>query len=258
MLLAYEDSGTGPAVVLLHGFPLDRTMWAAQRVALERNYRVVTPDLRGHGASPGPDGEWSIEAMADDVLETLDAAALTQPVVLGGLSMGGYVALAAVRKAPERFRGLILLDTRAGSDSTDAAKGRRDAADGMLTGEDVRRFAEGMLPKLFSPVTCERRPERISPVRAVIEGTRPRTVAAALRAMAARPDRTGELSEIGVPTLIVVGADDLITPPEVAKAMAGAVKGSTLVVVPEAGHLAPWENPEVVNPAILGFLDALS
>src|SRR4051794_31840791 len=122
MLLSCDEAGPGPAVVLLHGFPLNRTMWAQQLTQVGTAYRVIAPDLRGHGSTPAPAGVYTMDEMAGDVLETLDALGLNVPVVLGGLSMGGYVALAAVARAPERFRALMLLDTRAGADTPEAAR----------------------------------------------------------------------------------------------------------------------------------------
>src|SRR3954471_9509993 len=122
MLLNYSDDGPGPVVVLLHGFPLDHTMWESQIQTLGSIYRVIAPDLRGHGRSAAPDGIYPIDDMADDVVEMLDALRISEPVVVGGLSMGGYVALSLAARYPKRLRGLMLMNTRAGADSPEAAR----------------------------------------------------------------------------------------------------------------------------------------
>lgn len=257
MLLAYNDDGPGPVVVLLHGFPLDRTMWSSQVTTLGSMYRVITPDLRGHGQTAAPDGVYSMDEMAEDVIETLDTLQITEPVVLGGLSMGGYVALALTARYPDRFRALMLIDTKAEGDTPDAARGREELASTVEGTGNSGAVASAMLPKLFSETTRQRRPELISQMQAVMQKTPARAVAGALRGMAARPDRTAELAQIVVPTLVLVGADDAITPPDGAQKMAEAIADAQIVVIPDAGHLAPLENPQATNEAILDFLRGL-
>lgn len=257
MLLAYDDVGPGPVVVLLHGFPLDRSFWSAQASEIGGVYRVIAPDLRGFGESAAPDGVYPIDAMADDVLELLDALQLREPVVIGGLSMGGYVALSAVLRYPDRFRALMLFDTRAGADSPEAARNREVSAGQVETSGKIDKVVEGLLPKFFLPLTRERRPHVIEALQKRMLRSVPRAVAGALRGMAERPDRTGDLGRISVPTLVVVGSDDVITPPEEARAMARAIPNARLEVIPEAGHLAPLENPAATNRAVLAFLNGL-
>jgi pimeloyl-ACP methyl ester carboxylesterase len=257
MLLAYDDNGPGPVVVLLHGFPFDRTLWSAQSAEIGSVYRVIAPDLRGHGETAAPDGVYTIDAMADDVMELLDALQLTEPVVLGGHSMGGYIALSAALRYPERFRGLILVDTRAGADAPEAARHRVTLAEQVERTGSTAEVVEGMLPKLFSAMTRERRPQAIDRMHDVMVRTNPRAVAGALRGMAERPDRTGALVRLNLPTLVIVGSDDAITPPTEARAMAEAIPGARLEVIPDAGHVAPVEDPEAVNRVILDFLGRL-
>jgi pimeloyl-ACP methyl ester carboxylesterase len=257
MLLAYDDDGPGPVVVLLHGFPLNRKIWSAQKTSIGSIYRVIAPDLRGHGESAAPGGVYTMEAMADDVLELLDALQIEEPVVLGGHSMGGYVALALMARAPERFRALMLIDTRAAADTPEAARNREELADTVEATANTGHVVDAMLPKLFSPETRLRRPELIGPVRDGMERVSPRAVAGALRGLARRPDRTADLAAITVPTLVLVGAHDAITPPDESRKMAAALPNATLVVVPDAGHLAPLENAQAANEAILGFLEKL-
>jgi pimeloyl-ACP methyl ester carboxylesterase len=257
MRLSYLDEGPGPCVVLLHGFPLNRQMWAEQVSALGSMYRIIAPDLRGHGESSAPDGVYTMDEMADDVIELIDTLHITERFVLGGLSMGGYVALSLVARYPMRVRGLMLLDTQAGPDTPEAAQNRETGARAVLEAGSASNFVAGLLPRLFSKGTLETRPERVEPLRAAMERTTPRGIAGTLRGMAIRPDRRSELPRIAIPTLALVGEDDVITPPSVMKAMADAIPNSRLEVVPKAGHLAPYENSAVSNEVILRYLKSL-
>lgn len=258
MILAYSDDGPGPPVVLLHGFPLSRSMWDAQRGTLGSRYRVIAPDLRGHGESAAIPGVATVDAMADDVIETLDGLQLRAPLVLGGLSMGGYVALSIAERYPERLRALMLLNTRAKADPPETARVREDLARQVEAGKSPEPVVSGMLPKLFSPLTYERKADLVDRMRQVIMATDPAGVAATLRGLAVRPDRTGILSSIRVPTLVLAGSDDALIPREESEAMAGAIPDARLVIVPEAGHLAPLENPADSNRSIEEFLDSLA
>jgi pimeloyl-ACP methyl ester carboxylesterase len=257
MQLAYADEGPGPAVVLLHGFPLSRAMWVEQLSGIGSIYRVIAPDLRGHGESPAPEGVYTMDEMADDVIELVDTLLSDEPIVLGGLSMGGYVALSLVARYPQRVRALMLMDTRAGADTPEAAQNREATARAVLDADKASPVVEAMLPRLFSKLTLEERPERVEPLRAVMERTTARGIAGALRGMAMRPDRSGDLARISVPTLVVVGQEDVITPPAEAKALADAIPNARLEVIPKAGHLAPYENYSVANHVILRFLNSL-
>ena len=257
MRLAYTDEGPGPAVVLLHGFPLGRGMWSEQISGIGSMYRVIAPDLRGHGDSPAPEGDYTIDEMADDVIELLDTLGLEAPVVVGGLSMGGYVALSLVARYPERVRALMLMDTRAAADTPEAAEKREELARAVLAANDPGPVVEAMIPRLFARITREERPERVTPIRELMERNTPRGIVGALRAMATRPDRRADLASIRVPTLVMVGEEDVVTPPEEAQGLADAIAGAGLEVIPDAGHLAPYENHAVANGVLLRFLDAL-
>ncbi len=258
MRLAYTDEGPGPAVVLLHGFPLGREMWREQVNGIGSIYRVIAPDLRGHGDSPAPEGAYTIDEMADDVVELLDTLSLGKPVVVGGLSMGGYVALSLIARYPERVRGLMLMDTRAGADSPEAVDKREELARAVLAAGNAGPAVEAMTPRLFAKITVEQHPEKVTPLRELMERNTARGIVGALRAMASRPDRVGDLAAISVPTLVLVGEDDVVTPPSEAQSLADAIAGARLEVIPEAGHLAPYENPSVANAVMLRFLDGLA
>ena len=207
--LAYIDRGQGIPVLLLHGFPLDHTMWNAQIDALAERARVIAPDFRGFGESPlgvvDPQRGISMEQYADELIELLDALHITEPIVLVGISMGGYVAWQFLRKYSDRVRALIQCDTRAIADTDEARAGRIKMADNVAKWGS-RRVAEMMGPKLFSARALETKPQLMAEVRSVVERTPPAAIAAAQRGMAARPDMTSFLPSIRVPTLVLVGA----------------------------------------------------
>jgi pimeloyl-ACP methyl ester carboxylesterase len=257
MDLAYADEGPGPVVLLLHGFPLSRAMWVDQLSAIGSIYRVIAPDLRGHGESPVPEGVYTMDAMADDVVELLETLEISGPVVVGGLSMGGYVALSLAARYPTRVRALILMDTKAAADTPEAAQGRETMAQAVLAADSAAPVVAAMLPRLFGKMTSENRPERVLPLKDVMSRTSPQGIAGALRGMAARPDRRVDLPKIMVPTLVLVGDEDVITPPAEAKSMADALPNARLELISQAGHLSPYENPSDANAAILRFLKSL-
>jgi pimeloyl-ACP methyl ester carboxylesterase len=252
--MVYDDAGAGTPVVLLHGFPFNRSMWRGQAQALGDTCRVVAPDLRGQGETSLGEakGAATMEEMAADVAALLDELNVGRAVV-GGLSMGGYVALAFCRAFPERVRALVLADTRARADTDDARRTREATARRALS-EGMAPIADAMLPKLLSAETLERRPETAARVREMMLATNPEGAAAALRGMALRRDQTDLLQEIEAPTLILVGGEDAVTPPFEAEAMRGKIKGSRLVVVEGAGHLSNVERPEDFNRALEDFL----
>lgn len=253
--VAYDDTGGGGTpLVLLHGFPFDRSMWRGQVEALAGEFRVVAPDLRGLGETPPGDGV-SVGGMAEDVAALLEGLNVGR-VVLGGLSMGGYVAFEFFRRFPERVRALLLADTRPQGDTEEGRRTREETARRALK-EGVAPIVESMLPKLLSAETRGRGGEVPERVRSMMLGTSPEGAAAALRAMAARRDQTDLLPSIDVPTLIVVGAEDSITPPADAEAMRAKIEGSRLVVVEGAGHLSNVEQPEQFNRALVEFLRGL-
>ena len=243
------ERGAGPAVVFVHGYPLNHTMWRAQLAALPNN-RLIAPDMRGFGRSTVTEGTVTMEQMADDLAAVLDALAIRQPVCLCGLSMGGYIALQFLRKYLDRVRSLVLCDTRSVADTPEAAAARRQAAD-KVTVDGVAPIAEAMLPKLLHHTADEHVKQA---VRDMILSTDPRGVAAALRGMALRPDSSDLLGTIDVRTLVLVGEHDAISPPDEMRKIAAAIPHAQFVVVPGAGHMAPMENAPVVNEALAAFL----
>jgi pimeloyl-ACP methyl ester carboxylesterase len=242
-------------VVLLHAFPLSRRMWDPQLDALQRDHRVLAPDLRGFGDSPDDGFPRTLERYVDDLLAMLDALE-RRPVVLVGLSMGGYVALRTMEREPDRVRALVLADTRSEPDD-DAARLRRARSVEELRGRDGRAWAREVAAALVGPSTVGDHPERLAAVEAMIGANDPRGMAAALVAMAARTATTAALASVRVPTLVLVGAEDTLTPPDAAVALVRAVSGARLTVLPGAGHLSNLEAPEAFNRALLDFLRGL-
>ena len=255
--LAFVDRGTGPPLVLVHGFPLDHSMWNAQIEALSEQHRVIAPDLRGFGQSGAAKGVVTMQRFADDLAGLLDVLEVHQPIVLGGLSMGGYVALAFWRKYAPRLRGLILCDTRAGSDTPQMAAARRAMADRVLR-EGAAPLVDTMMPKLLAKATVESRPELVQSLRRVMLGTEVHGIAAAGRGMAQRPDMTPALAEIACPTLVIVGQLDAISTAEEMRGIAGAIPRARFIEIAHAGHMSPMEKPQEVSAAIGEFLDSLA
>lgn len=254
--MALVDRGQGMSLLLIHGFPLDHSMWSAQIDALADRYRVIAPDLRGFGASSGGDDTVTMERYADDLAALLDAIGVTGPVVVCGLSMGGYITWQFWCKYSYRVRALVLCDTRAVADSPEAAAGRLETARRVLR-EGPGLLAETMLPKLLAPRTAQEQPALVERLRGLIERGNPQGIAAALRGMAQRPDVSDRLPEITCPTLVVVGHDDAISTPQEMGAIARAIPDARLVEIAGSGHMTPVERPEQFTAALGDFLAAL-
>jgi 3-oxoadipate enol-lactonase len=253
--LAYTDAGSGPAVVFLHGFPFDRSMWSGQVERLSASFRVIAPDLRGHGETTVTSGPSTMEEMAEDVVALLDELNVPRAVVCG-LSMGGYVALALYRAHPSRVRALVLADTRSQADTEESRRTRVENARRALA-EGVGPIVDSMLPKLLSQRTREGEPETVARVRQMMLGLKPEGAAAALRGMALRRDQTDLLPKMDVPVLVLVGSEDAVTPPSDAEAMHALIEGSRLQVIEGAGHVSNVEKPEEFDRALAEFLESL-
>ena len=252
--LACDDVGSGAPVVLLHGFPFNRSLWKPQLEALKSRYRVLAPDLRGHGESEVTNGTVTMEIMAQDVASLMDSLEI-QSAALGGLSMGGYVALAFARLFPDRVKALVLADTRAEADSEEAKQKRKVLADQVLA-EGMKPIVDSMLPKLVTPHTLANRPDVVAHVQEMMMSTPAEGAAAALLGMGVRRDQREFLSEIRVPTLVIVGREDPITPVADSELMKEKIPGSRLVIVDNAAHVSNLEQAEAFNAALIPFLKA--
>jgi 3-oxoadipate enol-lactonase len=251
--LHYQDTEHGKDVVLLlHAFPLHSGMWARQVAALSSHHRVIAPDYPGLGKSPPRAEPTSMESLAQQVLGLLASVRVERAAVVG-LSMGGYLAFELHRQRPGLFRGLVLSDTRAGADTPEGAAGRETFARNALE-KGLHWVADEMTPKLLRP---QPDPGAVREVRALVGQGTPAGVAAAQRGMARRPDSTPTLANIACPTLVVVGAEDTLTPLAEAEKMVAGVKGARLAVIPTAGHLPNIENPGAMNQALADFLGGL-
>lgn len=255
--MAYTErgGGSGDPVVLLHAFPLHGGMWAPQAEALEDSRRVILPDYPGFGraASEPVPALPEMDYYAEALRELLDRLELER-VVLGGISMGGYIAFAALRSFPERISALVLADTRPGPDTEEAREGRNNTA-ARVAEEGIEALPDLLLENLLSEHTRRESPETVERVRQMMLEASPDGVVAALGALRERPDSTPLLGQIRVPTLIIGGEEDALSGPETMAAMSEAIPDSRHVVLSEAGHLSNLESPEKFSAAVSGFLE---
>ncbi|HEX5016104.1 MAG TPA: alpha/beta hydrolase [Actinomycetes bacterium] len=230
-------------LVLLHAFPLDSQMYTG--VARHMSHQLLTPDLPGFGGTAVPNAEPSLDVYADAVADELDRLQVGR-VVLGGTSMGGYVTMAFARRHRDRVAGLALIDTKASADTPDAAQGRRAMAAQMLREQTNAPLLDVVAPKLLGETTARDRPEVVEQVRGWVSDAPPASAAFAQQAMAARPDSTDTLRALDVPSLIVVGTEDVLTPPAESQAMAEVLPDGELRQIDGVGHLSPVEAPAEV------------
>lgn len=244
--LYVREAGDGPVAIFVHGFPLDGSMWLDQVAALASERRCLVPDLRGFGRSaPTAKASLTMEQHAEDIAALLDIEDVDKADIIG-LSMGGYVALALAERYPDRVRSLVLVDTRAGGDSEEG-RAKRDAAAEKVVAEGRSAFHDGLAGALLAPNASLTARARL---RTMIEATPVETIVAALNGMKVRADRTELLARIQVPTAVIVGELDELTPPSEAEAMVSALPKGELFVIPEAGHLAPMEAPQAVSDVL--------
>ncbi len=251
----YDDVGNGMPLLLIHGYPLDRSLWRAQIEGLQSVARVVAPDLRGFGQSGDAPETMTMDDYATDLKSLLDALNIRRAIVCG-LSMGGYIALAFFAKYLDMVKGLILANTRAGADSEPAREARYATARKAFD-EGVPAIADAMLPKMLTEATIASRASLTAYVQAMMANQRPGGVAAALRGMATRPDRSDWIKSINIPTLIITGSADTLIPPGESEAMHRAIPGSRLVVIPDVAHLSNVEKPDAFNAAVREFIAKL-
>jgi 3-oxoadipate enol-lactonase len=253
--LSYDDIGSDLPIVFLHAFPLERSMWAPQVGALIRQGRCIAPDLRGFGAStPAP--PYSMDQYADDIAALLDTLG-ARPGVVVGLSMGGYIAFAFWRRHRAKVRALVLADTRAGADTDEAREKRRRLIE-VARSRGSGSLAEMQTTSMVGETTRQRRPEVVEKVRSMMAAAPVEGIVGALDAMMARPDSTPTLATIDVPTLIVVGEEDALTPPKEAQAMQEKIRGSRLEVIAEAGHICNMERPAAFTRVVSEFVEGVA
>jgi len=252
--IAVNDFGD-PAklsLVFIHGFPFSGKMWGEQIAVLQKDYYCVSYDVRGLGDSPPGDGQYSLEGFSDDLLTVIETLQLRQPIAVG-LSMGGYIALRAAEKSPAVFGGLVLCDTKAEADDN-AGKLSRAQAIATVNRDGLGRYAAYIVPRCFAPDAATKRAKLFKAAIDQVMTQNPTGVKGCLLAMAGRTDTTAFLPKIAVPTLIVVGADDQLTPPAQMEVMRHSIAGAEIAIIEEAGHMSPVENPAAVNRALESFL----
>jgi pimeloyl-ACP methyl ester carboxylesterase len=254
--LVYERTGSGIPLLFIHGYPLSRKIWNPQMDGLSDIASIISVDMRGHGESYPFDGTYRMDLLAEDCHRLLVDLQVKSPVVVCGLSMGGYVIMALFRKYPELFRGMILTSTRSGADSSEA-KANRDTGVKNVREHGVAFIVDNMLPKLVSPRTFASNMPLVNSIHAIMLETSVNGVVGALQGMRDRPDSTPLLSLIKCPTLIIHGADDQLISVTEAESMHQNLSGSRLVVIPEAGHLLNMEKPDLFNQAVHEFLLSL-
>lgn len=248
----YEVLGSGPDVVLLHPFPSHRGVWRPVAEALSTRYRIILPDLRGHGESGVGDGPATMEKHAADLARMCDDAGAGKAVFAGN-SIGGYILFECWRRWRQRIRALVLCDTKA---QADTAEGR---ASRLKSVEEIQKngpaeFIENNLQRLLGESTRRNRPDVVDAARKMMQRASVAGIVAAQQGMAARPDSVATLATLDVPALVVVGEEDVVTPRADAELMHAGIRGSELRRIPRAGHYAPLEQPEAVTEVVRKFL----
>jgi pimeloyl-ACP methyl ester carboxylesterase len=247
---AGEIHGT---LVLIHGFPLSARMREPQLGLADRGWRIIVPSLRGFDGTAASPVATSVDDFAGDVIDLIDGLHI-ENAVIGGLSMGGYITFAMFRHAPGYFRGMILADTRSQADTPEGVEGRRKMI-ATVREQGAAAAAEAMLPKLLGDSTRRNSPEIAEQVRAMILATPVETIIGAITALMTRPDATPLLAQIHCPALVIVGDQDVLTPPDLSRQMHQGVRGSELAVIADAGHMPNMEQPAAFNDVLARFLD---
>jgi len=251
--IVYEIQGNGPPVILLHPFPCHHEFWSPIAPALNARYRLITPDLRGHGDSEAGEGPALMAKHARDVARVLDAAGVGKAAFIV-CSIGGYISFECWRRFRERVSALVLCNTRPQQDTPEARSNRlKAAADVLEQGADP--FIETMIPKLMGRTTVGTRPDLVEGARRMMRKMSPQDISQIQRGMAERPDSVADLKTIHAPTLIVMGEEDVLSTAADGELMRQSIAGSQLKVIPKAGHYAPWERPDLVGKVLRQFLD---
>jgi pimeloyl-ACP methyl ester carboxylesterase len=255
LTVSYSDHGPddAPVIIFIHGFPLNKSMWDRQVEALKENYRVIAYDIRGHGNSdPGID-EFFIELFVNDLLRFMEKLGIEKSI-LCGLSLGGYIALNAVLKYPDRFDGLILNDTQCIADTSEIKENRCLAIISIMK-NGVEQYADEIIENLFARESFTKNKNEIIAVKEMIIGTPKQSLCNTLHALAERKETCDQLPEINIPVLIMVGKEDKITPIAAARQMHEKILNSKLQIIQHAGHLSNLENPTAFTTHLVKFLE---
>lgn len=253
--ISYFQTGEDDALplIFIHGFPFNKLMWTNQLEALKDKYRSIAYDVRGHGQSQAGEKDFSMDLFGDDLLAFLDALQIKKAVVCG-LSMGGYIALNAIQKQPDRFAGLLLVDTQCGAD-TPEGKEKRMKTIAFIKKNGLEVYAEESLKNLFATASFQSHKQEVQFIHQTILNTPAEVICRTLQALADRKESCSHLPKIKTPVCVIVGSEDKITPPAVAQKMADAINDSKLIVITKAGHLTNLEEPEEFNKVVLEFVN---
>lgn len=256
--VSYNDEGPdeSPVIIMVHGFPFNKSMWNKQVEVLIGNYRVISYDIRGHGDSDAGTDDFSIGLFTDDLLGLMDFLKV-EKAILCGLSLGGYIALSAIENFPKRFDGLMLCDTTCIADTPETKEKRRIAIENIAE-YGVEQYANESIKNLFAPETFITSKEKASMIKDMIMKTSVQSLSATLLALAGRNESCSKLNEITVPVLIMVGKEDKITPISAARFMEKNIKGSILQIIAHAAHLSNIENPYEFNEHLLKFVSSFN
>lgn len=251
----FNDQGpdNAPTIIFIHGFPLNLTMWDKQVELLKTDFRVITYDIRGHGESDAGNEAFSIDLFVSDLIGLMNILEINKASICG-LSMGGYIALNAISNYPDRFEALVLCDTTCTTDTTKAKEKRLITVENIIK-NGVNIYAEGSIPNLFTVESIKLKIEAIASVKEMIQNTSELVLCSTLLALASRRKTCSKLAEINIPVLILVGDQDILTPPATAKFMHENIKNSTLEVIEHAAHLSNLENPELFNHHLKAFFE---
>lgn len=254
LAFTYNDEGPAeaPVIIFIHGFPFNKSMWSIQMEALKASHRVIAYDIRGHGNTKSEKIDFSIDLFAEDLINLMDTLKFDK-VVLCGLSMGGYIALSAVEKYPQRFDGLVLCDTQCIADTPEAKEKRMKTIESIKS-KGIENYADESIKNFFASESYSTKQKEIAAIREMIVNTSEESLCNTLIALSKRYETCSNLENIKMPVLIMVGKEDKITPPEASQFMHEKIKGSTISIIENAGHLTNLENPIEFNHQLKKFM----
>lgn len=254
--ISFDDFGKGEIpIIFIHGFPFDKSSWEPQMAFLKKTHRVIAYDIRGFGASIMTEEQESIDLFSNDLIKFMDALEIKKAIVCG-LSMGGYILLNAVHRFSDRFEAIILSDTQCIADSEET-KAKRAKSILQIEAEGLKDFADGFIKNVFCQNSFDNKPELVETVKNIILKTSQRAVVGTLSALAQRVEMCFSLNKITIPTLIICGNEDIVTPPIQAEFMFGKILNSKLKIIEQAGHLANLEQPDEFNKHLVDFISSI-
>ena len=256
--VSYTDEGSlnAMAVIFIHGFPLNKSMWNSQLETLSTSYRVIAYDIRGHGDSDSGNEDFSIELFVKDLIGIMNALSIKK-AVLCGFSMGGYIALNAVENHPEYFNALLLCDTHCIADNLEAREKRMKSI-GNIRENGVEKYADESLINLITPKTFDKNKKLVAQLKEMMINTSRQSLVKTLLALSKRKETCSKLPGINIPVQILVGEHDMITPPEAAQYLHNKIKGAQLSTIKHAAHISNMENPEQFNELLKAFVDSVN